>query len=74
MVTSINSLITNLAKLDVLNYHDWAFDIEMIAQRARTWEVLTGDVERPGKSEEMTEQAEWDRKNHNVLTRIGLTA
>lgn len=73
MAASINSLIAGLTKLDGSNYHDWAFDIEMIARRAGTWEVLTGDDESPGKSEEMTERAEWDRKNNDALTMIGLT-
>ncbi|KAG8691140.1 hypothetical protein FRC09_011718 [Ceratobasidium sp. 395] len=71
--TSVNSLIANLGKLNGSNYHDWVFDIEMVARRAGTWEVLVGEEERPVKSEEMNERVEWDRKNNDALTMIGLT-
>jgi hypothetical protein len=54
---NVNSLISAVTKLDGSNYHDWVFDIEMIARRAGTWDVLRGTEQRPDK---IREAAEWD--------------
>ncbi|KAG9091201.1 hypothetical protein FRC06_000675 [Ceratobasidium sp. 370] len=71
MSTSINSLIASITKLDRSNFHDWAFDIEMIARRAGTWGVLSGEETWPD-SDEKGKQAEWDKLDNNALTMIGL--
>ncbi|KAF8702232.1 hypothetical protein RHS03_06389, partial [Rhizoctonia solani] len=68
MTTSINSLIAAMPKLDGNNYHDWAFDIKMIAMRAGTWDVLTG-VQKPPKDG----GGDWEKLDRDAYTMIGLS-
>ena len=41
IMANINSLLTNIPKLDGDNYHDWKFAISMVLRQARCWDILT---------------------------------
>lgn len=66
---TVNSLIGDITKLNGANYHEWAFDVEMVARRAGTWDVLRGEEKRP----ESGKTADWDTKSNDALTMVGLS-
>jgi hypothetical protein len=68
---SSHSLLLTIAKLDGANYYEWIFDIQMVAMRYGTWDIIQGK-ESP-LADDVKLLAEWKKKEMDALTMIGLT-
>jgi hypothetical protein len=67
---NINSLLSNVPKLNRSNYHEWKFAITMVLRRAGCWDIVNGTVSRPPTRDA---REKWDIKSEEGLTSIGLT-